>query len=77
MTTRDASFTLVDSSVGAVDIPPGADVIVDFLRSRGRPVTRQNYLRLAYPAGQPIGWTLEQEARLPPPLRLPPWRQAS
>lgn len=33
------------------------------------PITRVNYLKLAYPEGLPTPWTIEHERELPPELQ--------
>lgn len=47
-----------------------ADPVVQTLLKGGFPVTRENYLELAYPEGLPDEWTAELEAELPSELRL-------
>jgi hypothetical protein len=47
------------------------DPLVLTLRRHGLPVTRENYLALAYPTGLPEPWTAELEAELPPDLQEP------
>jgi hypothetical protein len=43
--------------------------LMDWMRSRGIPLTRENYLRLEYPEGLPEPWTAELEAELPAEIR--------
>jgi hypothetical protein len=45
------------------------DPLVNWLRKNGFPVTRENYLEMAYPTGLPEPWGAELEAQLPPELR--------
>jgi hypothetical protein len=47
----------------------GTDFVVESMRHRGIPLTRENYLRIAYPSGLPKEWTAEHEARLPEEIR--------
>jgi hypothetical protein len=44
------------------------DAFVEWMRKRGIPVTRENYIRLATDEGT-VPWTAEHEADLPPELR--------
>ena len=57
---------------------PGSTVAHDpvegTLQELGVPVTRENYLELAYPTGLPE-WNQELENELPPQLRDPDWRK--
>jgi len=46
--------------------------LVDWMRSHNIPVTRESYLRLAYPEGLPVPWTIEHEMELPDELQI--WR---
>jgi hypothetical protein len=58
-----------------------SDVVLHLMKRDGIPVTRQNYLDLAYPTGVPEPWTAELEAELPRELqkqsgrRLTGWRR--
>jgi len=45
------------------------DGIMDMLRSYNIPVTRENYLNLAYMGERPVELSAEEEANLPPMLR--------
>jgi hypothetical protein len=45
------------------------DDTVRLLKKLGIPVTRENYLHLAYAGTPPEPWTAEHEASLPPALR--------
>jgi hypothetical protein len=45
------------------------DPLLGFMRARGIPLTRENYLDLAYPDGLPDPWTAELEGQLPIELR--------
>jgi len=47
--------------------------LVDWMRRHDIPVTRENYLALAYPEGLPRPWTMEHEMELPAELQL--WRR--
>jgi hypothetical protein len=47
----------------------GTDIVLDELKKRSIPVTRANYLALAYPEGVPKPWTAELEAQLPEVLQ--------
>ena len=49
------------------------DDIVAWLRKNGRPVTREAYMDLNWPAGPPEPWTPEHEAELPEELVLVPF----
>lgn len=44
------------------------DYVLDYMRKRGIPETRENYLKEAYPEGLPE-WTAELEANLPEHLQ--------
>lgn len=52
---------------------PGYDRETDFvmqaLAKHGIPLTRENYLGLAYPEGLPEGWSAVDELSLPPEIR--------
>ena len=48
----------------------GTDPVVQTLIKLGFPVTRENYLEIAYPEGLPKEWTAELEAELPEQLQL-------
>ena len=41
------------------------DFVLDLLKKYGLPLTRENYLGLAYPEGLPEDWGAEGEAGLP------------
>lgn len=43
----------------------GTDPMVQTLIKLGIPVTRENYLEIAYPKGLPEEWTAEHETELP------------
>ena len=45
------------------------DHVLDLLRQFNMPVTRKNYLDLAYPDGLPADWGAEGEAGLPEKIR--------
>jgi hypothetical protein len=45
------------------------DNVLDLLRQFNMPVTRENYLDLAYPEGLPEDWGAEGEAGLPEEIR--------
>ena len=45
------------------------DHVLDLLRQFNMPVTRKNYLNLAYPDGLPADWGAEGEAGLPKEIR--------
>jgi hypothetical protein len=45
------------------------DFVLDLLKKFGLPLTRENYLGLAYPEGLPEGWGAEGEAGLPEEIR--------
>jgi len=45
------------------------DHVLDLLRHFNMPVTRENYLDLAYPEGLPEDWGAEGEAGLPKEIR--------
>jgi hypothetical protein len=42
-----------------------SDVVLHMMKRDGIPLTRQNYLDMAYPTGLPHPWTAELEAELP------------
>lgn len=46
------------------------DPIVKWLEEAGRPLTRENYLAMAYPEGVPGDWGSELEASLPPSIQI-------
>ncbi len=48
------------------------DVVLHLLKRYGIPVTRENYLDLAYPEGLPSPWGAELEAQLPKELQEAP-----
>jgi len=54
-----------DSQTGS-----STNTLVEWLRSKNIPVTRENYLVFAYPTGLPDPWTPELEAELPPELQI-------
>jgi hypothetical protein len=43
--------------------------LLDWMRRHDIPITRENYLKLAYPEGLPTPWTIEHERELPPELQ--------
>ena len=45
------------------------DFVLDLLKKFGLPLTRENYLGLAYPEGLPEGWGAEGETGLPEEIR--------
>lgn len=45
------------------------DEVLALMRERRVPLTRQNYLNLAYPDLFPLEWTAELEASLPEEIR--------
>ncbi len=45
------------------------DFVLDLLNKFGLPLTRENYLGLAYPEGLPEGWGAEGETGLPEEIR--------
>ena len=45
------------------------DVVLHLMRRDGIPLTRKNYLDLAYPTGLPQPWTEELEQDLPEAIR--------
>jgi hypothetical protein len=61
------------SSEQASPFPSGPedDLLVKWMTKRSIPVTRENYLQVAYPEGTPIPWTAELEAQLPKELQQP------
>lgn len=48
---------------------PEDDLLVRYMTERDIPVTRENYLSLAWPDGPPNPWTAELEAQLPERIR--------
>lgn len=56
----------------AVSTPPSGseqDFVLNLLKQFNLPVTRENYLGLAYPEGLPAEWGAENEMELPQELR--------
>ena len=51
----------------------GYDPLIAWMQRNGVPITRQRYLKLAYPKGLPKPWTAEDEKRLPASLQ--DWQQ--
>jgi hypothetical protein len=49
---------------------PGRDPVVEMLLKHSIPVTRENYLKLAYPTGAPDPMPAELESMLPEELQL-------
>jgi hypothetical protein len=49
---------------------PENDPLIDWMKSKNIPVTRESYLGLAYPDGVPE-WGAELEEQLPEELRRP------
>jgi hypothetical protein len=47
----------------------GPDYVLDLLKQFNLPLTRDNYLGLAYPEGLPEDWGAEGEAGLPEEIR--------
>ena len=47
----------------------GPDYVLDLLKKFNLPLTRDNYLGLAYPDGLPEDWGAEGEAGLPEEIR--------
>jgi hypothetical protein len=43
--------------------------VVDAMQRAGEPLTRENYIRNAYPDVSPEEWTAEHEAELPEPFQ--------
>ena len=64
---------LRSSSVEAPPVSEGKepDCVLDLLKQFNLPVTRENYLSLAYPEGLPEDWGAEGEASLPEEIRKP------
>ena len=57
---------------GSIKKQPGhseQDYVLDLLRQFNLPLTRENYLNLAYPEGLPEDWGAEGEASLPKEIR--------
>jgi hypothetical protein len=57
---------------GSVKKQPGHsehDHVLDLLKQFNLPLTRENYLNLAYPEGLPEDWGAEGEASLPKEIR--------
>lgn len=61
-----SSEQLVESTPPSGSEP---DFVLEALRKYGIPVTRENYLGLAYPQGLPEGWAAVDELTLPPEIR--------
>lgn len=54
----------------AASIPlTGSDPLLELMKAQGTPLTRQNYLALAYPQGAPDPLPAELELGLPPELQ--------
>lgn len=51
-----------------------ADPVIGTMIRLTIPITRENYLEIAYLEGLPEEWTAELEAELPEPLQLSGWR---
>ena len=47
----------------------GPDYVLELLQKFNLPLTRDNYLGLAYPEGLPEGWGAGNEAELPQEIR--------
>jgi hypothetical protein len=45
------------------------DYVLDLLKKFNLPITRENYLGLAFPEGLPEDWGAEDEMSLPPEIR--------
>lgn len=58
----------------ASSTPTGSEPILPALKRLGLPLTRENYLALAYPSGLPEEWTQELENELPKEIRHDYWR---
>ena len=52
------------------DSSPNSDPTMDFLRATSTPVTRENYLEIAYLGEVPDPFPAELEALLPPELQI-------
>jgi hypothetical protein len=50
------------------------NAVVKLLKRANIPVTRENYINLAYVGQPPEEWTVENEMELPEQLRLPQYR---
>jgi hypothetical protein len=46
------------------------DYLVAWLKEEGRPLTRNVYLAIAFPEGEPDPWTAEDEMMLPKEIQL-------
>ncbi len=53
----------------ASPLPHGSDEILSLLKRAGLPVTRDEYLKVAYFGEPPKEWTAELEAELPKELQ--------
>jgi len=51
----------------------GYDLLIAWMQRNGVPITRERYLKLAYPKGLPKPWTAEDEKGLPASLQ--DWQQ--
>jgi hypothetical protein len=50
--------------------PPGSDTVLEVMKQEGIPLTRENYLAMAYPTPEDVPeWSAELEAELPRELR--------
>ena len=67
MSTKPANKSL-DWLVGS-DSQPGLDPLLAAMQQRGIPLTRDNYLKIAYPEGVPNPLDPEIEAELPAMIR--------
>lgn len=47
----------------------GPDYVLELLQKFNLPLTRENYLGLAYPEGLPAEWGAENEVELPQEIR--------
>lgn len=48
---------------------PGAEQVLQRMRERGWPITRESYIAYVYPDGPPAEWTAEDEMMMPKELQ--------
>jgi len=60
---------LVEYTVEELENQAKSDVVLGWMIQLGIPVTRKNYLQIAYPEGMPKEWDAELESMLPPCLQ--------
>lgn len=64
------NLKLVKDQTSTSRLSASTDHVVDLLNEFGLPLTRDNYLNLAYPEGLPSDWSQSDELSLPENIRL-------